>query len=84
LEDDADEDVVSQELLDAVERTATAGSRATRAGLARARAQGKRLGRPPLDEEIKAKVRRARARGDSVRTIARDLKIGVASVQRLS
>jgi DNA invertase Pin-like site-specific DNA recombinase len=56
----------------------------TRAGLARARAQGKRLGRPPLDEKIKAKVRRARARGDSVRTIARDLKIGVASVMRVT
>jgi DNA invertase Pin-like site-specific DNA recombinase len=56
----------------------------TRAGLARARSQGKRLGRPPLSEKIKAKVRRARAEGHSVRRIARDLGIGVASVQRVS
>jgi DNA invertase Pin-like site-specific DNA recombinase len=55
-----------------------------RAGLARARSQGKRLGRPPLSEKIKAKVRRARAEGHSVRRIARDLGIGVASVQRVS
>lgn len=53
------------------------------AGLARARAQGKRLGRPPLSSDIAEAVRARRARGETMRAIAADLGIGVASVARI-
>ncbi|HVZ36152.1 MAG TPA: recombinase family protein [Polyangiaceae bacterium] len=53
------------------------------AGLKRAKAQGKRLGRPPVGPQIEARVRAERAKGKGVRRVARDLGIGVGTVQRI-
>lgn len=52
-------------------------------GLRRARAQGKRLGRPPVSEEIRRKVRAARAEGRSIRQIAREIGVGSSTVVRV-
>lgn len=54
-----------------------------RAGLARARAQGKRLGRPKVGQRVEAAVRAARAGGKGIRKIARELGVGVGTVQRI-
>jgi DNA invertase Pin-like site-specific DNA recombinase len=54
-----------------------------RAGLERARAQGKVLGRPRVSKSVEKAVRRERAKGKGIRRIATDLKIGVGTVQRL-
>ncbi|MGE0119905.1 MAG: recombinase family protein [Dongiaceae bacterium] len=54
-----------------------------KAGLARARAQGKRLGRPRIGEPTEEAVRAARATGKGIHRIARDLGIGVGTVQRI-
>jgi DNA invertase Pin-like site-specific DNA recombinase len=56
------------------------------AGLARARAEGVRLGRPAEIAGDAAKVkaiRAARAAGKSVRTVAAEFKVGIGTVQRL-
>ncbi len=53
------------------------------AGLRRARAQGKRLGRPKVGEHVEASVRRLRGRGNGIKAIARELNIGVSVVQRV-
>ena len=58
-----------------------------KAGLARARDEGVRLGRPTLedaDPPRAAKVRAMRARGVGVRKIARELGVGVGTVLRLA
>ena len=52
------------------------------AGLDRARAQGKRLGRPPTTDSVKHAILRQRARGLSMRAIAEELGIGLGTVQR--
>jgi DNA invertase Pin-like site-specific DNA recombinase len=52
------------------------------AGLARAREQGKRLGRPPVDDRLAAKARTARAAGSSIRAIAGELGVSVGWVHR--
>jgi DNA invertase Pin-like site-specific DNA recombinase len=52
-------------------------------GLARARAEGKRLGRPTLSAETKHKVHELKNEGESIRGISRKLKIGKSSVQRI-
>ena len=54
-----------------------------RAGLARARAQGIRLGRPPVPQSVEAAVRKARAAGTGIRRIAQDLHIGMGTVKRI-
>ena len=57
------------------------------AGLARARADGKRLGRPATVADDPAKVqtiRAARAAGKSIRTIAREQGVGIGTVSRLT
>lgn len=54
-----------------------------RAGLERAKAQGKVLGRPRVSRSVERAVRRERAKGKGIRRIATDLKIGVGTVQRL-
>lgn len=57
----------------------------TKAGLARVRAAGKRLGRPArLNGEHHAAVRGLRAAGVSYRAIARQLGISLRSAQRLA
>ena len=56
-------------------------------GLARARADGKRLGRPATVTDDAAKVRTiraARAAGKSIRTIAREQGVGIGTVSRLT
>jgi len=52
-----------------------------RAGLDRARAEGTRLGRPPLDAEIVRRIRKMRRSGASVRQISKEtgLSVGVIS-----
>jgi DNA invertase Pin-like site-specific DNA recombinase len=54
-----------------------------RAGLERARAQGKRLGRPRTPEVVERKIRAARRQGKGIKKIARELGIGVSTVQRV-
>jgi DNA invertase Pin-like site-specific DNA recombinase len=54
-----------------------------RAGLARAKAQGKRIGRPRTPERKAAEVREALLAGRGIHTICRNLGIGSATVQRI-
>jgi DNA invertase Pin-like site-specific DNA recombinase len=54
-----------------------------KAGLARARAQGKVLGRPRLGPEVEAAVRALRKQGMGMQRIARTLGVGVSVVQRV-
>jgi len=54
-----------------------------KAGLARARKEGKRLGRPPVSAEIEGKIRDARKAGQGMLKIARNLGVGVSTVQRV-
>jgi DNA invertase Pin-like site-specific DNA recombinase len=53
------------------------------AGLNRARAQGKQLGRPRVSEEIEQAIREARNDGKGIRKIAQEVGCGVATVQRV-
>ena len=53
------------------------------AGLARAKAQGKRLGRPRVDHRIAARVRAELTKGTGVVKTAKALGIGVGTVQRI-
>lgn len=53
------------------------------AGLARARAQGKTLGRPTVGPKVEAAIRRERAKRKGIRKIARELGVGVGTVQRV-
>jgi DNA invertase Pin-like site-specific DNA recombinase len=54
-----------------------------RAGLKRARAQGKTLGRPRVSAAKEDKIRAARSRGMGIRRIAQELGVGVSVVQRV-
>jgi DNA invertase Pin-like site-specific DNA recombinase len=53
------------------------------AGLARARAEGKRLGRQPVDDKTVRAIVKARGDGLSVRKTAAKLGVGVATVHRV-
>jgi len=54
------------------------------AGLARARSNGKKLGRPRGDESVEQAIREALIRGDKgIRKIAREIGVGVSVVQRI-
>ena len=54
------------------------------AGLARAKANGKRLGRPKVDPEVEEAIRVALGKGDKgMRKIAREMGVGVSVVQRI-
>jgi DNA invertase Pin-like site-specific DNA recombinase len=55
-----------------------------RAGLARARDEGKRLGRPPIAPALEKRVREALAGGLSVRKTAAKFEINPSTVQRIS
>ena len=54
-----------------------------KAGLRRAKAQGKTLGRPKVTEKVEKAVLNARAEGTGKRKIARQLGIGVSTVNRI-
>ena len=54
-----------------------------KAGLKRARAAGKRLGRPTVGTAMEAKVRALRAQGKGMITIAKLAGCGVGTVQRI-
>jgi DNA invertase Pin-like site-specific DNA recombinase len=54
-----------------------------KSGLARAKAQGKRLGRPTVGPAVEARIRQLRADGMGVLKVARTLGIGVSAVQRV-
>ncbi len=51
--------------------------------LARAKAEGRRLGRPRVGPEVEAAILRERANGKGMRRVAKDLKVGVSVVQRV-
>jgi DNA invertase Pin-like site-specific DNA recombinase len=52
-------------------------------GLARARAQGKRLGRPTVPAAVEARIKALRAKGHGMLAIGRELGIGTSTVQRV-
>ena len=54
-----------------------------KAGLARARAEGKVCGRPRVGPEVEAAIRKARKKGNGIRKVARELGVGVSVVQRV-
>jgi len=54
------------------------------AGLARAKAEGKKLGRPTVGDEVEAQVRELRATGMGIVKVAKTLGIGVSAVQRIA
>jgi len=53
------------------------------AGLSRARAQGKKLGRPRVSLEVESKIRELRSMGRGIRKIAGQLGVGVSTVKRV-
>jgi DNA invertase Pin-like site-specific DNA recombinase len=53
------------------------------AGLARARAQGKRLGRRPVSEAVVAKIREKLMTGAGILTTAKALGVGTGTVHRV-
>jgi putative DNA-invertase from lambdoid prophage Rac len=53
----------------------------TRLGMERARREGKRIGRPPVEVDI-ARALELRAQGLSIRRIARELRVGASTVHR--
>jgi DNA invertase Pin-like site-specific DNA recombinase len=55
-----------------------------RAGLARARGEGKQLGRPRIAPKLEASVRAALSQGGSVRKVAERFGISAGTVQRIS
>lgn len=54
-----------------------------KAGLERARAQGKRLGRPRIPDRVEQAIRAARQQGKGIKKIAIELGVGVSTVQRV-
>lgn len=54
-----------------------------KAGLARARAQGKKLGRPRIGVQVERAIMKARDKGKGVKKIAREIGVGVGTVQRV-
>jgi DNA invertase Pin-like site-specific DNA recombinase len=54
-----------------------------RAGLLRAKREGKRLGRPPIADEVQERIRAALAGGMSVRKAAARFKVNPSTVQNL-
>ena len=54
-----------------------------RAGLERAREQGKQLGRPKVSTRIEARIRQKREQGMGILAIARELGVGTSVVQRV-
>ena len=55
----------------------------TRAGMARARARGTRIGRPPVGRDTEVRIRELRREGLGINRIAATLKVGKSVVCRL-
>ena len=53
------------------------------AGLAKARAKGKQLGRPKVSPSVERAIQAARAAGKGQLAIARELRVGVGTVRRV-
>ena len=53
------------------------------AGLRRAKAQGKTLGRPRVDQATEKAIRRELAKGTGIRAVARKVGVGVGTVHRV-
>ncbi len=53
------------------------------AGLRRAKAQGKRLGRPRIAEKVERIIERELAKGRGMRAVARSVGVGTGTVQRI-
>jgi DNA invertase Pin-like site-specific DNA recombinase len=53
------------------------------AGLRRARAQGKTLGRPRVGEKVEAAIRRELVKGRGIHAVARAVGVGTGTVQRV-
>ncbi len=54
-----------------------------KAGLARAGAQGKKLGRPRVSKAVEARIRAERRAGKGKKKIARELGVGTSTVERV-
>jgi DNA invertase Pin-like site-specific DNA recombinase len=54
-----------------------------RAGVARAKAEGKHLGRPRINGETEQAIRAALAEGKGIRKVARECGVGTSVVQRI-
>ncbi|MDZ7751472.1 MAG: hypothetical protein U5S82_07395 [Gammaproteobacteria bacterium] len=54
-----------------------------RAGLERAKNQGKQLSRPNVQPQVEEAIRVARVEGKGILKIARELGVGVSVVQRM-
>ena len=54
-----------------------------RAGLRRAKAQGKRLGRPRVSEQIERAIRKELAKGRGIHAVAQAIGVGAGTVQRV-
>ncbi len=57
-------------------------SERVKAGLRNAQANGKILGRSPVDEETKRNLKKLRKKGVSIRSVAKQLNIGKSTVER--
>ena len=55
-----------------------------RAGLQRAKREGKRLGRPPIADKLADRIRAALAGGMSVRKTAAKFEVNASTVQRIA
>ena len=53
------------------------------AGLTRAKAKGKKLGRPKVSLEVENKIKELRSTGKGIRKIASELRVGVCTVKRV-
>jgi len=58
-------------------------SERTKAGIERARARGKRIGRPPTSRGTISAIRSLRAQGMAMDAISRELKVGKSVSQRI-
>lgn len=54
-----------------------------KAGLERATANGKKLGRPRVPSSVERAIKRERRKGTGIRKIAREVGVGVSVVQRV-
>lgn len=55
-----------------------------KAGLARAKADGTKLGRPTIGNDVEARIRALRAEGMGIVKVAKTLGVGVSAVQRVA